>query len=42
MSKSTPGHMVGPWLIVGMGAEWRQGHWMLTASYHVVDGDADA
>ena len=40
MSWSTPGCMVGPMLLIVMGAEWKQGCWMLPTSYHVVGGDA--
>ena len=40
MFQSTPGCAVGPWLVTGMGTEWKQGCWMLTASYHVVGSDA--
>ena len=29
-----------PLLVIGVDAEWKQGHWMCTMSYHVVGSDA--
>ena len=41
MSCSTPGHLVNPWLVTGMGTGWNHGCWMLTTSHHVGGSDAE-
>ena len=36
---SAHGHAVSHWMVTGMAAVWKQGHWMFTAFYHVVSSD---